>query len=1308
MAYDPNCLRRVANWTTLEKEHKFEKETFNPTKFFEDLPMASPKLYALLENIRTLDEQDIVNHGKIFKHFIFSEVKQGGYGAKIISSGLMAYGMNLCYTNKLQMKSDNELLESTGGNFAFLCSTTLYDQVLSSGLKKSVLETFNRRPDNVQGDLIRIMVADAGFKEGIDLFDVKYVHIFEPQTSEADQKQAIGRATRKCGQAGLDFHPTKGWALHVFIYDIAISQRLMDKYNSKTLFDMYLKQSKIDFKKMNFSQEVEKLMITGSVDYPLNQNILNYRIEDDMSVSHVVMEGGEEKLINTSRINNPILTNVTVPLNANKNPTDINAFLGNTQSIQNSKQINSSSIQNNTKQNANVANVNEFNVNSLKVNTKNTQQNVNSVNVNSAKVNSRNAQLEQNVNVSDINVNSVKVNARNAQLEQNVNVSGQNVAQNVQPELNVNGYSVNANISNTLPFPNTNAINVNSPPSIPTMKTVYNYENNVQSMLNTKNANSQPVFKQKKPRQHIPIKLGTEVLCDKVCSIHRPNKYVPVALPLFVTVAIINDAPLPNRKLKKPRSHFCQLLKSMPSFCTQVSTAFKNQEAYVKANADVLVKAIENDKHKELPRSLRPTFIRYVYKFVPKPIQDKIAIMPNVQRALAEEVKNANVNANAFANVNVNSNKNANVDKNVNSSRNVNADKNANVGKNVNADKNANADKNTNVGKNVNADKNTNVDKNVNADKNANVGKNVNADKNVNVDKNVNADKNANVGKNVNADKNANADKNTNVDKNVNADKNANVDKNVNVKENSNTQHENVTPKKELFKYLLEDVPKMTEKLPFRQMQEYIVDNYGIFTWPKVKLENLCVSSGGEGVIFEKNSKKSNVHINVANAGQSFVYTAQHNANAIMKEMEESMKLDDEMVLKDLNEGVNKSLIAKFSPTQDFIRHYFTTQSPYKGMLLWHSVGTGKTCTAIATASSTFEREGYTILWVTRTTLKDDIWKNMFDTVCSLSMQERLTKGTKIPQKMTDKMKLVPSNWSIRPMSYKSFTNLVSASNKMYHDLVKKNGVDDPLRKTLIIIDEAHKLFSGFDLLPSEKPDMKKFKAALNKSYSVSGANSVKLLLMSATPYSRDILEMMKLINLLKEPNEQIPTNFDDFSQMFLDNEGHFTNEGKELFLNYITGLVSYLDRGSDAREFAQPQIQLINVKMSERPVADIAALKKENDKNVAAIKNIIRQLDESFLIFKKAKMQQLREEVKIHCEGLKGLDYQDCRNTKTPYMKLLIQSIDDMGTKIDDIKSAHNKEVKKLNDEFNKINEVYENNYSQEHNIELKCIREK
>ena len=46
------------------------------------------------------------------------------------------------------------------------------------------------------------------------------------------------------------------------------------------------------------------------------------------------------------------------------------------------------------------------------------------------------------------------------------------------------------------------------------------------------------------------------------------------------------------------------------------------------------------------------------------------------------------------------------------------------------------------------------------------------------------------------------------------------------------------------------------------------------------------------------------------------------------------------------------------------------------------------------------------------------------------------------------------------PISYKQFTNLIEGKNKFYLDLVKRNGKEDPLKKTLIIIDEAHKTSS--------------------------------------------------------------------------------------------------------------------------------------------------------------------------------------------------------------------------------------------------------
>ena len=95
--------------------------------------------------------------------------------------------------------------------------------------------------------------------------------------------------------------------------------------------------------------------------------------------------------------------------------------------------------------------------------------------------------------------------------------------------------------------------------------------------------------------------------------------------------------------------------------------------------------------------------------------------------------------------------------------------------------------------------------------------------------------------------------------------------------------------------------------------------------------------------------------------------------------------------------------------------------------------------------------------------------------------------------------------------------------------MVKINGNQDPLQKTLLIIDEAHKLYGGGDLSSIETPDMNALHAALMNSYTVSGNNSVKLLLMTATPIQTDPMELIKLINLFKLPTQQMPDNFDIF-----------------------------------------------------------------------------------------------------------------------------------------------------------------------------------
>jgi len=303
--------------------------------------------------------------------------------------------------------------------------------------------------------------------------------------------------------------------------------------------------------------------------------------------------------------------------------------------------------------------------------------------------------------------------------------------------------------------------------------------------------------------------------------------------------------------------------------------------------------------------------------------------------------------------------------------------------------------------------------------------------------------------------------------------------------------------------------------------------------------------------------------------------------------LDENDSINDQKPFKvDDDENTNCQPLINLNPTQKFIPEYFVPENTaLKGMLLWHGTGTGKTCIAVATATNEFEKQGYTILWVTRSSLKADFYKNIFEQSCHKGFREKLAKcDWTIPTDMQDRLKLLSPSWQIPPLSYKQFTNLISRKNNYYQQLTRINGTKDPLQKTLLIIDEAHKLFNKQDLNHQEMPNVEELKNALHHSYNVSGKNSVRVLLMSATPIGETSMELIQLLNLCKESHEQMPENFQEFSINYLDDSGMFTNHGKRKYLDQIAGRISYLNREKDYRLFSQPVIQKVEVPLLDDP----------------------------------------------------------------------------------------------------------------------------
>jgi hypothetical protein len=369
---------------------------------------------------------------------------------------------------------------------------------------------------------------------------------------------------------------------------------------------------------------------------------------------------------------------------------------------------------------------------------------------------------------------------------------------------------------------------------------------------------------------------------------------------------------------------------------------------------------------------------------------------------------------------------------------------------------------------------------------------------------------------------------------------------------------------------------------------------------------------------------------------------------------------------------------------------------------------THNTCTAIAAATTSFEQQGYTILWVTRTTLKSDIWKNMFDQVCHMNLVRRVKEdGLVIPDASDERMRLLSNAWSIRPMSYKQFSNLVAGNNSLYQSLVKKNGKQDPLRKTLLIIDEAHKLYGGTDLSSVERPDMNKLHAAIMKSYAISGKDSVRLMLMTATPFTNDPMELIKLINLCRNSSEQMPSNYDAFSTKYsLNPDGTFSKRGSRVYLDDVAGHISYLNRERDARQFAQPVITPVMVPLSRSPdgASSIDNVKEQLKEALATIKEFMTGIKNSIKEEKK-QLTADKKTAKERCKSLKGKEKKECLEEVETEISLLEQEHIDRKAELEKELLAKKLETSKLRKETQEQLKKAKDDQSQMGVISAKCV---
>jgi superfamily II DNA or RNA helicase len=910
-----SCMRKTANFSKIVGYHKFDKSIYDPNKLNLDLVEASPKMMQLLNNIKELDAQDEENHGHKFKHFIFSDVKEGGYGAKIIASAFQANGFNNIIKAKKGKKQNYKLYldlqNSNYKNFALLCSNSIYDATFNETIKREVLKTFNERPANINGKNVRLIIFDSGFKEGIDLFDVKYVHIFEPSLTIADLKQTIGRATRTCGQKGLPFQENIGWPLYVYNYYLTVPEIVSSSlYTNKALLN-----------DEDEPKDEDVVLFKNMEKY--NDATLNYSTFDK------AMNSLSEQLYNLA----PMLA------------VDY--------------------------------------------------------------------ELTQNMhNVADLN---------NEFMDNEFYLIG-----------GANKY---------------------------------------------KNPNAKSKF----------FKIDY-IKCSGKCGKKNTND-IPIGIDfmIYVYTKYKHPSTLLNNNKSNKRQFLCNYMKNLDNkYCSQLN--FEWAKRYTK-----IPSIIEKTKNLQaIKKELNALELK-----VNEDTEAGNKIYPLV---LYKGKKN-----NQSYKLIINSNKNSN-----RSSR------------------------------------------------------------------------------------------------------------------KQNFAHFN-----------------------FTKMRDYIKKTYYVkdFIWEKIVIENKCI----------------------ANA----------NANA-----------------------TNSANNIELNPTQKFITHYFTPESPYKGILLWHSVGTGKTCTGVATATTSFERQGYSILWITRTTLKSDVWKNIFDQICHTIILDEIKKGLIIPENINERKKLLSKSW-LEPMSYKQFSNLLAGKNKIYDILLERNGSTDILKKTLIIIDEAHKLYGG-DLKASERPNMEVMENLISNSYKVSGSNSCKLLIMTATPFTNSPLELFSLINLfIEHESDKITTNKEEFKKQFMTSDNILSTNGVKLLANKLTGLISYLNREKDPTQFAQPimiNVPILMTHIETEDLRDAVYLNKKFDNIASDVEEQIESL--------KIKIKNMKAEYKAKKTSLsesKSSYSKEEYKTLNENLKILFKNIKDLEEELNNYKNTKHDSAMKIKELKEKVKKI-KHSLLQEYILYTKC----
>lgn len=288
----------------------------------------------------------------------------------------------------------------------------------------------------------------------------------------------------------------------------------------------------------------------------------------------------------------------------------------------------------------------------------------------------------------------------------------------------------------------------------------------------------------------------------------------------------------------------------------------------------------------------------------------------------------------------------------------------------------------------------------------------------------------------------------------------------------------------------------------------------------------------------------------------------------------------------------------EFQIPQKFLAEFINPKTPYKGILIYHRIGAGKTCTAINIAEKF--KKYKKIMIVLPASLKGN-FRSELRSPCAgnnyLTENER-----KLLKKYHPSSK--EYNNIIKESDARIDKYYIIYSYNKFITLVQNKSLK--LKNTLLIIDEVHNMISETGTY---------YENLYNAIHSSS--DTMRLVIMSATPIFDKPTEISLTMNLLLR-DKQLPTG-QDFINTFMDIE--YTQKGPiysvknmDLFKDYVRGYVSYY-RGAPPYAFPRSELHLVKTKMSDQQAKLYKKILIKESKNMKVQDYLNIDISNSFFI---------------------------------------------------------------------------------------------